>query len=167
MIVEVARSLAEWFNDPANGIAACLTLVPRESGDAAPAVGTIAAATANGLVSQEQFPSIPGIAVNVKVIDPLDGANNTVTGDGVAEVLVRIARSDQDPAVAATETSYILRAVLMSWRRYHRTMHTRNQVQIYNLDHLSIAPMWSPLEDAIVTGAANGKVAFRDLLAAS
>jgi hypothetical protein len=164
MILEVARSLTEWFNDPLHGIAACLAIVPREPGDALPVIGTIAEQTADNAVAQLRFPSIPGIAVNVRQIAPLDGANNTVTGDGTADILVRIARSDQDTAVAAAETSYILRAVLMSWRRFNLNPPTRNNLQIYHCDQLLAAPDFTPIEGAIVTGAITGMLEFRDLL---
>lgn len=167
MILEVARSLTDWFNDPTNGVVAILATLPRDGGDALPTVGTIADQTRNTLVAEQRFPSVPGIAVNIVQIPVLDGDNNTVTGDGVADVVVRIARSNQDTALAIAETSYILRALLISWRRFNSASRIRNSVQIYHCDNLAIAPAWTPIEDAIVTGGANAHLAFRDLLAAS
>jgi hypothetical protein len=165
MILEVARALTDWFNDPVEGIAAKLVDIPREDGDAVPALGTIADLTRHNLVAQQRFATIPGIAVNVRQVPLLDGQNNTVTGDGIADVLVRIARSDQDTQQALTDTSYILRALLRSWRGFNRDTRTRNQVQIYHCDNLIIAPDWTPVDTAIVTGAASALLQFRDLLA--
>lgn len=165
MINEVARALTDWFNDPTNGIVAVLATLPRDGGDALPTVGTIADQTRDTNVAQKNFPSIPGIAVNVLQIPVLDGENNTVAGVGTADVLVRIARSNQDASIAVAETSYILRAMMISWRRFFSTFRTRNSIQIYHCDNFAIAPDWVLVENAIVTGAANANVEFRDLLA--
>lgn len=165
MYLEVARSLTEWFNDPTHGIAAKLLGVARDPGDPLPDVGTIADQTTNNLVAQMKFPSIPGIAINVRGIPQLDGENNTVTGDGVADILVRIARAEVDTKFASRDTSYILRALMQSWRHYNSSVHTRNDIQIYDCQKLICAPDWTTIEDVIVTGAANGHMAFRDLTA--
>lgn len=165
MYLEVARDLTEWFNDPSHGIVAKLAGVPRDAGDPLPVVGTIADQTMNNLVAQLRFPSTPGIAINVRQVPELDGENNTVTGDGVADVLVRIARSNVDTMIASRDASYILRALMQSWRHYNSLSHTRNSIQIYDCQKLACAPDWTTIDDMIVTGAAKGQMSFRDLIA--
>jgi hypothetical protein len=164
MINEVARALTDWFNDPLQGIAQRLaTTVPREGTDPLPAIGTVADETRDNLVAQWKFPSVPGIAVNVRQIKLEDGDSETVQGDGIAEIVVCIARSEKDSKIAARDTSYILRAVLQSWRAFNRDTRTRNQIQIYNCPKLALAPAWDAKEDTITTGAVNGQLEFRDL----
>ncbi|HEY9229342.1 MAG TPA: hypothetical protein VIP11_22025 [Gemmatimonadaceae bacterium] len=161
---EVLRALTDWFNDPVEGIVARLATLPRDGGDALPVVGTIADSSRNNLVAQGKYPSVPGIAVNLRQIPLRDGEVNIPEGDGIADVLVRIARAEKDTKVATADTGYILRATLLSWRAFIRAPRTRNQIQIYDCPRLAIAPNWVAIDDLIETGAANGHLTFRDLL---
>lgn len=165
MYLEVSRALTEYFNDPTLGVVACLAAIPRDPGDPLPVVGTIADATTNNLVAQKRFPSVPGIAVNVRQVPLQDGENNTVTGDGIADVVVRIARADVDTKDALRDTSYILRALLQCWRGFNSQSRTRNGVQMYDCQKLIVAPDWTTVDDVTTTGAANAQMSFRDLIA--
>lgn len=164
MMLEVARALTDWFNDGANGVAAKLALVPREGGDPLPDIGTIADFTRDNNVAQMRSPSLPGIAVNVLQIPQLDGENNTVTGDGIADVLVRVARKEADSKIAARDSSYILRALMLSWRAFNAQPRTRNQIEIYACEKLVVAPDWQLVESQLFTGAAKAQLFFRDHL---
>jgi hypothetical protein len=163
MIIEVLRSLADWLNDPTNGLVAMLGTIALESGDTAPDVGTIADETRNALVAQERLPSFPGVAVNLKRVAFLDGEVATITRDGKVDVLVRVGRSNQDTENAARDTSYILRAAVKSLRLFFGDSRERNDIQIYSCNEFSMTSLWAPMDDAIVTGAVAMQVQIRDV----
>lgn len=164
MILEVVRSLTDWLNDGSHGIVAQLATVPRDGGEPLPTVGTIADETRSNLVAQQRLPSTPGFAVNVQQIPMLDGEIQTIVGDGVAQILMRYGVSNADTQYATRDTSYVLRAAILSLRRYNADTRSRNQIQIYSCTHLAIQPLWAPIDDVIVTGAIVGHWQFRDSL---
>lgn len=162
MILELVRSLTDWLNDGTNGLVAQLALIPLDGADVAPAVGMIADETRNNMVAEQRLPSTPGVAVNVQQIPLLDGEVQTITRDGVAEVLIRIGRAAADTDNATRDSSYILRAAIRSLRLYNSDTRSRNQIQIFSCTHLAIKPLWAPLDDTVVTGAVVGRWEFRD-----
>jgi hypothetical protein len=164
MILEVARLLTDWFNDPVQGVAARLnSTVTRDAGEPLPAIGTIADQTRNNLVAQTKYPTTPGIAVNVRQLPLLDGNTQNVSADGIADILVRVCRSEKDSKIAARDSSYILRAIAQSWRAFNLDTRIRNQIQVYACVELAVAPNFEVEENLIHTGAVAGKLRFRDI----
>lgn len=162
MILEVLRTLTDWLNDPTNGVVAQLALITLEAGDTVPTVGTIADETRNNRVAEQYLPSTPGIAVNLQQIPLLDPHVVTVDADGDANVLIRYGIAAADTKNATRDTSYVLRALARSVRRFNRDTRTRNGIAIYSCIDLRVLSLWQPVEDQIMTGAIAGTWRFRD-----
>jgi hypothetical protein len=164
MILEVLREITEFLNDGTDGVVAILATISRDPGDPLPTVGTIADETTNADVAQQRLPSFPGIAVNIERIPQLDGQAETITRDGVAEVLIRVGVSSEHTENATRDTSYILRALVASLRRFSSSQHDRNGIEIYAPLDLVVGPTWQPIDDMVVTGAVRAKYQFRETL---
>ena len=163
MILEVLRQVTDWLNDPTNGVAAQLALIPLDGADTAPAVGTIADETRNNSVAQQYLPSTPGIAVNIQEIPLLDPEVATVERDGEAKVLIRVGVPNVDTDNATRDTSYILRAIVRSLRLFNASTRTRNQIAVYSCIDLRLASLWQPKDDQLITGAVAATWRFRDI----
>lgn len=161
---EIARALTDWFNDPTTGIVAKLAALPYDAGDPIPTVGTIADYTRESNVAQDRLPSFPGIALTIREIPFLDGEVQMVSADAIADVLVRIGRKAVDTEIAVRDTGYIVRATIQSWRGFNHDTRVRNQIQMYGCKNLKAAPLWAPVDDAIVTAAIAGHMYFRDTM---
>jgi hypothetical protein len=139
MILEVLRLVTDWLNDRNTGLVAQLALIPYDDGDVPPAVGTIADETRDANVALQLLPSSPGVAVNI-----------------------RVGRDSADTQHAVRDTSYILRALIRSLRLFNASTRSRNAIDVYSCDRLAIRPLWTPIDDTIVTGAVVAHWQFRD-----
>jgi hypothetical protein len=162
MILEVLRLVTDWLNDQNTGLVAQLALIPYDDGDVPPAVGTIADETRDPNVALQLLPSSPGVAVNIQQIPQLDGEVATVSRDGMAQVLIRVGRDSADTQHAVRDTSYILRALIRSLRLFNASTRSRNAIDVYSCERLAIRPVWTPIDDTIVTGAVVAHWQFRD-----
>lgn len=162
MILESCRLLTDWLNDPSNGVAAMLATTPRDAGDPLPTLGTIADETRNDLVAQQRLPSLPGVGVNVEIVNELDGEVATYTRDGRPTLLIRYGVAKDATSTGVRDAAYVLRAIIKSIRLFNASTRTRNQVDIYSCLQLSYTPMWRPIEDAIITGAVRVQFQARD-----
>lgn len=164
MILEVARSLTDWLNSNTTGLVAQLALIPLESGDSVPSVGTIADETRNDLVGQQRLPGDNGIAVNIPQLPMLDGEVTQYTRDGIADVVIRIGRTSVSTKDAIRDTSYIARAGIRSLRLYNAQQNTRNSIAIYSCLSLGIVSLWESIDDQQITHGIKGRWQFRDLI---
>jgi hypothetical protein len=169
MILEADRLIADWLADATYGVNALLASTPRDAGDAQPANVTIYDETRDSTAARGDVPtSLPAVIVTTDRVDQLDGQVATTTRDGQVTVRVRYVISQAATATAIQDSSYVLRTVLRSLRKFFdlnaaAAGRTRNSIYLESCLSLAGAPMWTPMEDAVVTGGIIATIQLRDL----
>jgi hypothetical protein len=166
VILALVRELTDWLNDGTNGVVAQLSALPRDVGDSAPTVGTIADETRNSLVAQGRLPTTPGMSVNALEGALIDNQVVTATGEGRCTVAIRWGVSNEATKDASRDGAYVLRAIIKSVRLFNHDNRTRNSIQMY-VDPdvpLHARTLWQTNEDSLVTCALSGQWICRDLI---
>ncbi len=171
MILEIDRMLADWFNDPVNGVNALLPSTRRDNTDTQPAnVALITDETRHGDAARGELPETkPVIVVSLDQIIDLDGQVCTITADGKCKVRIRIGLDNADSEEAVRDLSYYMRTATRSFRRFmaldaNTAARTRNAIYLETCDGIQQAIVWTKDQagSATATGYIIPTITLRD-----
>lgn len=170
MIIETCRLLADWLADGANGVNALLPTTPLDGSDVQPAnIATIADATRDGNVARGRLPAtLPGIAIMPLPIEGLAPHITIADAEGDIQVAIRIGISKAVTEQGFRDSSYYLRTIVRSLRRFNAAnppLRTRNSIYLEGCSELRMVQLWEALEDSFITGAVMATFHVRDSVA--
>lgn len=157
MFVDPVRMVADWLDDPTNGVNAMLAALDLDGSDPAPANVTLFDSTTSMEVAFGRLPATrPCVAVslyNVQSIDP-----RPVQGDArdyKPSILIRFGDTEDQTEVGLRNRDYTLRAILQSLDRFHRDENVaarqRNQIQLLAAEDTQMLAAFSPIENGELT----------------
>lgn len=171
MILEGCRLITDWLNDGTNGVNALLTTTPRDGGDSQPAnLASIVDATRDGNVARLRLPeTLPGIAVVPLPVEQLQPHVVVIDCEGELQLAIRVAISKTATEQGFRDSSYYLRTIIRSLRRFNAATNApssrqRNNIYLEACSELRMVQLWEATEDSIVTGAVLATYHVRDML---
>lgn len=176
MIVEIVRIVADWLDAGTDAsLATLVPLVPRDGADPLPAVPTVVECTTDAEAALMQAPSagLPVLQVLAQdaALTERGPTSAPVPADADAELLLRLCYASTDAAAVVRDAGYVMRAIRRSLRLLQttaagQTARTRGQVQVLTVADARGAPVFTPVDDQVVTGGLLVTVTARDLWAA-
>lgn len=170
MIVEACRLVTDWLTDATNGVNALLASTPLDGADSTPAAfaaGTILDATRDGNVARGRLPAVlPGLAIVPLPIDGMDPHVSVADAEFDLELAIRLGFSKAATEQGVRDTSYYLRTIVRSMRRFNGnsdpTKRVRNLIYLESCTSMRAVQLFEPIEDAVITGAVVLKYHGRD-----
>jgi hypothetical protein len=158
MIIESCRLICDWLNDATNGVNALLPSTPLDGADAQPAnLATISDMTRDGNVARGRLPvALPGLAISAQPVENLAPHITVADAEGDVHLVIRFGLTKTQTEQGFRDSSYYLRTVIRSLRRFNAadpTLRTRNSVYLEGASNLRMAQLWDALDDSVVTGA--------------
>ncbi|MEA3245256.1 MAG: hypothetical protein U9Q74_03770 [Gemmatimonadota bacterium] len=170
MILEGCRLITDWLNDGTNGVNALLGTTPLDAGDSTPAVlVSILDATRDGNVARLRLPeNLPGIAVVPLPVEGLQPHVVVQDCEGELQLALRIAMTKAQTEQGFRDTSYYLRTVVRSLRRFNAattapSSRQRNNIYLEACSELRMVQLWETIEDSVITGAVLATYHVRDM----
>ena len=171
MILETLDLLADWLNDPTNGVNAKLAAVPRSGTDTVPPdLALIVAETRDFGAALGQLPDQDADYPCLLVSQSGDGSQfdphaKQGVRDAEIDVLIRYGAKEAQAAKGSRDALYTFRAVQRSveaWMESVEANRERNGIYVWFCTSMVVLSVWQQGEGKVVTCAMRLRFKVRD-----